>query len=133
MDTPDNAQMPGCLLLIFVILALFQIISAVNVLQLPAGLAADVAFPPILQAIFAMIWALLFTLTIVRVVRGKRYRLGYSGLLLLGFIAYSAGRLLIFAQADYDRGRWPVLLVIVILSAVPVLHLSRAIWRVERD
>ncbi|PJF26444.1 MAG: hypothetical protein CUN53_07810 [Phototrophicales bacterium] len=48
-------------------------------------------------------------------------------LALIGFAAYSAARIVIFARADYDRGRVPLLLIIIgLIMIVLTLFAARS-------
>lgn len=58
--------------------------------------------------------------------RQVRARLAAVGLL-IGFSIYSLLRLLLLSQADYDRGRWPILLLLLaVLLIIPVTYMARA-------
>lgn len=94
------------------VLALFQIISAYQVLQRSTMLSAQVAVPPALDFVAGLLWGGAFGLASMQLWRG-RWRT-YAGLLLCaGFAVYSVLRLALFARADYDLGRLPFLSLLV--------------------
>jgi hypothetical protein len=87
-------------------LALFQIVSALRVLQLPE------ARPP-LDVAAGILWGGVFALAALRLVQ-KRQGAGRFALWTMAlFAAYSTLRVSIFARADYDRGRLPFLITMV--------------------
>jgi hypothetical protein len=60
-----------------------------------------------LEFVVSLLWAGGFSLLALR----RRARPIW--LALIAFAAYSAARIVIFARADYDRGRAPLLLIVV--------------------
>jgi hypothetical protein len=112
------------LILPCLILALFQILTAFQVLQLPGAVASALSIPVIVQIGLSAGWALLFFIAArslySRHPRSVRRAVG----LISGFMLYSLLRLVIFARADYDRARLPFLIIAtVLLLAFPVLWL----------
>jgi hypothetical protein len=114
------------LIVFCLILALFQIITAWQVLQLPVAVVAALSFPPVVQIGLSAGWALLFLFAAGRLYQQKPGADRLAGGLIVAFILYSLGRLVVFARADYDRARLPFLLVAtVLLLALPVWRLLR--------
>jgi 4-amino-4-deoxy-L-arabinose transferase-like glycosyltransferase len=90
------------------ILALFQIISAIQVFLRAEAFAPLVALPPALDFVAGLLWGGAFALVAFQLWRGVWHaRAGW--LLGAGFAIYSILRLALFARADYDRGRLPFL------------------------
>jgi hypothetical protein len=87
-------------------------------------LAARVNLPFPLEFIASLLWGLaalgVFALLWMR----RREARLYAAWLAIGFSIYSLLRLLLFSQADYDRGRFPFLLVVIaVLLFAPVAYL----------
>jgi uncharacterized membrane protein len=100
------------LALLLAALALFQIISAFQVLQRSTMITAQVAVPPALDLVAGLLWGGVFALMSAQLWRDKWPR--YAGVLACaGFAAYSVLRLALFARADYDLGRLPFLSLLV--------------------
>jgi hypothetical protein len=125
------------LALLTTLLALHQIVSAIRVLQLPDDLAGQVSLVIPLEVIAGRLWAGLFVLITLALVRKHIHALRYAGWALIGFVFYSIARLIIFSRADYDQGRLPFLLVAaVIMICVPAVFLilrKRGISRQARE
>lgn len=60
-----------------------------------------------LEFVVSLLWAGVFALL------GWQRRARPIWLAMIGFAAYSAARIVIFARADYDRGRVSLLLIVV--------------------
>lgn len=112
-------------------LTLVQLTALVRALQTPSDLAALLTLPSGVAAIGAGVWACLLCAAAIFTLRAPLERARRWGLTaLLGFAAYSIARLAIFAQADYDRGRIPFLLALLLVLALPVLLMwGRALRR----
>ena len=99
-------------------LALFQAGAVIQALQIPADLAAQISLLLPVQLIANLIWTMLAgVVTVIQWQRrpnAKRLAVG----LLLAFSIYSLIRLLLFAQADYDRQRLGFLTLLIGLIAV---------------
>ncbi|MFN8373104.1 MAG: hypothetical protein U0694_09545 [Anaerolineae bacterium] len=107
-------------------LALFQFGAAYRAATTPPPLAAVVALPLGLELVLSGLWALLFGSATFALLRQKSRAVFRALMLISVFIIYSAVRLLLFAQADYDRQRLPFLFIIVILLLIfPVIYLIR--------
>jgi hypothetical protein len=124
---PISPKRSGCLFFILAILSLYQILFAFRVLNNNGLYGDSLSLPSVLQAGLAFLWVTLFLSALLRLARGKRYTLGYSGCLILGFMIYGLLQTILFAQADYERKRIPFLVIatIVILIAPVWLLLRR--------
>lgn len=121
---------PGCWSLLAGFLLVFQIIQALFVLQLPERVQEAIAFPVGLQVLLALLWASLFASALVTLAKDKGSALRYTQLLVSVFILYSLLRLMVFAQADYDRSRLTFLAgLTVCLLAVLIITWLRHWWR----
>ncbi len=107
-------------------LAMFQAVAAVRALHVPAALAAQINLPLPLEFVAGGLWSLLFTFITVNLIQTRPLAARRAGWAIIGFIIYSAVRLLLFAQADYDRERYPFLLLLtVLISAIVAAALLR--------
>lgn len=98
-------------------MAFHQAANAIRALRLPL----DVSLSAPLEFLASLIWSGGFALL------AWRQRARPIWLALLGFAAYSAARIVIFARADYDRGRIPLLLVIIgLIMIVLTLFAARS-------
>ncbi|MBL8154766.1 MAG: hypothetical protein JNM70_11335 [Anaerolineae bacterium] len=93
-------------------LALFQGGAAVRVLHIAPDLAAQITLSLALEFVVSLLWTGTAALTaralwLRRAAAGRQARA-----VLIGFVGYSLLRLILFAQAPYDRGRLPFLLVV---------------------
>ncbi len=121
---------PGCWSLLAGFLLVFQIIQALFVLQLPERVQEATVFPVELQVLLALLWASLFASALVTLAKDKGSALRYTQLLVSVFILYSLLRLVVFAQADYDRSRLTFLAgLTVCLLAVSIITWLRHWWR----
>jgi hypothetical protein len=107
-------------------LAVFQAASALQAATLTPDLAAQVALQPALAFTAGVLWALIFTLVVVNLLRRWRRGLLQAAWALLAFVIYSGARLILFARADYDRERLPfALLLLLLVSITPAVYLVR--------
>jgi hypothetical protein len=108
------------------ILVLFQASAAWRALQVPPKLAVEISLPMSLQFVTGALWAgaalvVLRQLWLRQPGSGRR-----AGWLLVGFSIYTLLRLLLFAQADYDRERLLFLAILTVLFLLlPVIWLAR--------
>lgn len=120
------SRRPRRLILITACLTLFQLGAVLRALQVPANLTAQISLPLPLEIVASGFWALVFALLTLNLIRLKAYAQRSTPWAIIGFIAYSAIRLLIFAQADYDRQRLPFLFISsAIILLIPVAYLLR--------
>ena len=73
-----------------------------------------------LSIVTSIIWALTFTWLTISLIKRKEQSANRALWVLNGFVLYSALRLLIFTQADYDRQRLPLVLMIALIIFVTV-------------
>jgi hypothetical protein len=117
---------PRFLIFLTLLLALFQITNALTVLQLPETITNRLSLPVWFNVGLSGAWALAFGFSAVHLCRRGINAVRYANWLIVAFIGYSWLRLVIFAQADYDRGRLPFLSVLVLLGLVLL------VWRITR-
>lgn len=120
MSDATATRRPGCQMILLIILVLFQIISALHVLQLPESIRTVVQFAPWLQAVLAFVWVLCFSVAIVAHLRRDQRATQWGNVLIIGFFGYSLLRLIIGASADYDRQRLPLLIAITLIILGPM-------------
>jgi hypothetical protein len=114
------------LILLTALLACVQLGAAVRALQVPDELASKISLPLPLEFVASLLWALIaLGVTVLLWRRERRGRL-YAAWLAVGFSIYSLLRLLLFSQADYDRGRFPFLLIVIaLLLILPLAYIVR--------
>ena len=114
------------LLSLTALLVLFQFGAVVRTLNAPYPNEVHINLSIPFELIASLLWMLaalaVFVLLWARV-RGAKL---YAAWLAVGFSIYSLLRLLLFSQADYDRGRFPFLAVMLaIILFVPVAYIVR--------
>jgi hypothetical protein len=115
------------LMMLTALLAVVQVGATVRALQVPDAVAARISLPLPLEAIASLLWVLLSLGVLALLWRRERRARLFAAWLAVGFSIYSLIRLLLFSQADYDRGRFPFLLVVIaILLILPVAFIVRA-------
>lgn len=97
------------------LLLLMQLGAVLRALQLPADLNSQLSFTRPMLIITAILWSGMFGWAFYQCVRGKSYAVNRALWIICGFMLYSAGRLVIFTQADYDRQRLPFLVVMILI------------------
>jgi hypothetical protein len=117
---------PRFFIFLTILFALFQITNALTGLQLPEIIADRQTLPVWLNVGLSGAWGLAFSFSAVHLCRRGINAVRYANWLIVAFIGYSWLRLVIFAQADYDRGRLPFLSVLVLLGLVLL------VWRIRR-
>lgn len=128
MSSPKPARRSWSLIVIIIFLLLFQIGAAVNGLRIPLEETDALSLPPSVQIVSGVLWALIFGQTAISLLRRNPLALKRAFLIVVGFIAYSVLRLLIFSQSDYDRQRFPFLLAITLVFAV-LLVVANMLYR----
>lgn len=111
--------------LICMALALAQGIWAVRVLSLDTALQAQISLHPPFEFLTGTAWAVVFGSAAWRVARRRPFALRFALISMGGFALFSALRLLIWAQADYDRHRLPFLWITLALAGLMTLVLHR--------
>ncbi len=114
------------LILLTALLACVQLGAAVRALQVPDELASKISLPLPLEFVASLLWALIALAVMVLLWRRERHGRLYAAWLAVGFSIYSLLRLLLFSQADYDRGRFPFLLIVIaLLLILPLAYIVR--------
>jgi hypothetical protein len=124
-----NSEMPRRrrFIVVSVFISVFQILSAIRVLQIPDELAVQVSLALPLEFVMGALWGLTFALASVLLVQNRRYALRYTLWLIVGFVLYSTTRLLVFTRADYDRQRLPFLLAVtLVIVLILTIFLARS-------
>jgi hypothetical protein len=132
MTNDPNPQPPripkrsGILILLTALLTVVQFGAAVRALQVPDALASNITLPLPLEGIASLLWAVISLVVMVLLWRRERRARLFAAWLAVGFSIYSLLRLLLFSQADYDRGRFPFLVVVIaVLLILPVAYIVR--------
>ena len=116
------------LMVITAVLAIIEFGAAYRALNLPADVTVSLSRP--LEALAALVWALLLTAATWRVAWYRERNLRTSVFVLVAFIVYSVARLLVFTRADYDHNRLRFLTVVTILILIAgVVYLMRPVVR----
>jgi FtsH-binding integral membrane protein len=102
-------------------MTLFQAWAALNALSLSPILLQNLSLLPALEFVASALWALLF-LTLAVQVWNKRHdvvrRMTWA---LIVWMGYSLIRIIVFARADYDRGRIPFLVLAIVTGSALIL------------
>jgi hypothetical protein len=113
------------LLMVTGLLALFQAGAAFQVLHIPGTLAAQISLSLPLEFTASLLWAFLAGVDCIQLWRRRAGAQKNTVWLLIAFMIYTLLRLILFAQADYDRGRLGFLtLVFVLIIALIALRSS---------
>jgi hypothetical protein len=117
---------PYLLIVLVAALAVFQAGAAARGINIPQELLAKTRLSLPLELAASVFWAAAALVVLASLwLRKPRARL-YAAWLAVGFSIYSALRLLLFSQADYDRGRFPFLVVMVaLLLVIPAVYIVR--------
>ena len=116
---------PWWLILLTAAFAVFQAVALLHDLSLPPALVAQISLPLPLNADFSALWALIFAYLAVNLVRGTGFR--RTRWIFAAFVLYSGLRLVLFAQADYDQARRPVIIIATLLTLALLV-----LWRRHR-
>jgi hypothetical protein len=137
-DITTHSRGHGCgywlLALLTTLLAVVTLGMAVQAVTLPPELAAQISLLLPLEIVAGTLWACVFAWAMWRLICGKSGAVSLALGSILAFVTYSAVRLLIFARADYDRGRLPFLWVtlgLILLAATLVRAAVR--WRSQDE
>ena len=117
------------LLFLFGILSIIHYVGVWDALRLSDEVVDSVSMSPLLQIITNLTWALTFTWITILLALRKSWGKIRAFWLLVGFIIYSALRLLIFSKADYDSQRAPFLIAlsVIILIVFVLLRIVRTL------
>lgn len=111
----------GCLSIFSGILSVYQIIFAFLVLQ-QRGMLGEEPRNIDIQAGLAGLWAIMLLLTTVGLFRAKPFAVRYGSWLIVAFVVYNLLRMTLLIQADYDRNRLAMyILLSMAISIVPLL------------
>lgn len=128
MTPPDKR--PAFLITFSLILALYHIIGALQVLQLPESIVDRVPIAPGLQSAIHLGWASGLLVVAVALVQRRSKAKRYAQGVLTLFILYSVARLLLLTHADYDRQRLPFLILLAGLFMLgPIVSAATGLWR----
>jgi len=94
-------------------LALAQGGAAVRALTMPEEIAAEVSVPSALDLVMGTVWGALFAACVWGLRHSSRMRRHRALTLIGAYTGYALIRLIVFAQADYDQGRFLFLLIMV--------------------
>jgi hypothetical protein len=94
------------------LLALFQGGAAVRVLHIALDLTAQISLSLPLEFVVSLLWTAAAALAVRGLWLRKPGAERHARAVLVGFVGYSLLRLILFAQASYDRGRLPFLLIV---------------------
>ncbi len=112
------------LIFLCALLTLFQLGAALRVPGIPPEQRAQISLPAALEFVAGGLWALLFAVITVNLIRGRALRPAI--ITISSFVIYSLARLLVFARADYDLNRLPFLgAIMVCLLLLAALMLRR--------
>ena len=106
------------------LLALLMLLVQLGALQqlttIPPDVAAQLSLSLPLELVLTLAWALIFAWLAVNLWRGSPTRWLWRAMLV--YAAIGLARLLLFARADYDRGRLPILLFALLPPALLLLQ-----------
>lgn len=117
----NNTDTPGktaWLIMLTVIFMLIQATNTIQVLQLGGNVVQQISLPAWLNASLSLIWFVLFGFAAVSLIRRKAFATGYTAWVFMLFFLYSLLRLLVFARADYDRTRLPLLVGLILIGLI---------------
>ena len=106
--------------LLALLMLLVQFGALHNLTTIPPEIAVQLSLILPLELALALAWALIFAWLAVNLWRGAQTRRLWQALAL--YVVVSVLRLLLFARADYDRGRLPFLLLTLLLAAFLLLR-----------
>ena len=98
-----------------VIVILAQLRAIIRLLNVPADLVIQTSLILPLELLAGGGWTLLFSITAVNLARKRPHAMRWNLWALCGFFIYSAARLFLFTQADYDRNRLPLIVIVTTL------------------
>ncbi len=114
----SDARQRHVLLALFMLLVQFGALH--NLTTIPPEIAAQLSLILPLERALTLAWALIFAWLAVTLWRGAQTRRQWQTLALYAVV--SVMRLLLFARADYDRGRLPFLLLTLLPAAFLLLR-----------
>lgn len=106
--------------LLALVLLLVQIGALRQLMNIPPELVPQLSLILPLELALTLAWALIFAWLAVNLWRGLPARRLWQALTV--YAAIGVLRLLLFARADYDQGRTPVLLFALLLAALVLVR-----------
>lgn len=128
MKNQTNIPTPWAILALMLSILCHQFIHGVRMVQLPTELVEKISLSPIIEVSMAIIWSGLASWVLYRLIKSRSVALNRALWVSSGFIIYSLLRLMAFTRADYDQGRLPFLLVIII----SILFLLFVVYQVRK-
>lgn len=129
IDSPPcpntSSHRPYWLIALLLLLVLLQLGAIINTLQISSDTAEKLSLSPIVQIVAGSLWALIFARTAFSLWRRSPRAVNRVFYWILVFIVYSVLRLLSFAQSDYDRRRWPILVLCGGISLIVLIAYAR--------
>jgi hypothetical protein len=123
-SNPKLQKRGGCLLFLLSILGLFQILFAFRVLE-DSAIYGELRFPAIVQVGISLVWLVIILYAGQELLRKKTYAAGLTTI--IAYLLFRLAQMILFAEADYDRNRIPLLLLVMLsLLLIPLL---RWLWR----
>jgi hypothetical protein len=113
------------------ILALVEVGALIAASRMPSDVSAAVGALRTLDLIGGIVWAALFLILAVPVLRRQRSAVRAAVWSLVAFLAYNAVRWYAFVRADYDRQRLPLLIAGTLIAAIVPLVLLLGPGRAE--
>lgn len=111
---------PWRLIVLSTLMWVYQLAALLRSLTYPPALTAQLNLWQPLEILASGLWALIFAGLAVTLIRNRISR--WTTWAFIGFIVYSALRLYLFAQSDYDRSR----LTFILLAALLIVALLLA-------
>ncbi len=130
----DSHSAQGCafqLARLGLILALIEVGALVAAWRMPDDVAAAVGALRTLDLVGALVWAALFLILAVPVLRRQPSAVRAAVWSLVVFLVYNVVRWIAFVRADYDRQRLPLLIVGALIAAIVPLILLPGPGRAE--
>ncbi len=130
----DKHSAQGCafqLARLGLILALVEIGALIAAWRMPTDVAAAVGALRTLDVVGSVVWAALFLVLALPVLRRQPSAVRAAVWSLVAFLAYNVVRWVAFVRADYDHQRLPLLIVGTLIAAIVPLLLLLGPGRAE--
>jgi hypothetical protein len=115
----DKPHRSRWLLAIGAAMTLFQAGAALRALALPP--VPTLSLLPALEFVAAALWMGVFLLLTLKVWNKRHAAARRMAWALIAWMGYSLLRIVVFARADYDRGRIPFLVIAVVVCSALIL------------
>lgn len=126
-QSPSGSASRLWLIILTCIMMLYQIVWIGRVLSLPDNLKERISLVVPLEVAISILFVTLFTYGLRALIVRTTYAVRYTIVILGLLIGYSLLRLILFAEADYDRQRLPFL--VILFSIVCCLVLLPELFR----